>query len=185
MNNQDKTVLEHRKDIIENLKYFSISEKKWLIRRFWKVDLEPTVDDWLDWARKSKKIDPLVITFIEKYPARLRHAGQMEPGKVYPNPASWDRLNTALQYAGMAPSAACGENYNPLFYSMCTGFIGTETTIAFVDFVKNHEFKFSAEDVLNDYEKNKDFFAKEFKSIQYAEITPLQIFAICGDMEMT
>ena len=36
MNNQDKTVLEHRKDIIENLKYFSISEKKWLIRRFWK-----------------------------------------------------------------------------------------------------------------------------------------------------
>ena len=36
MNNQDKTVLEHRKDIIEILKYFSISEKKWLIRRFWK-----------------------------------------------------------------------------------------------------------------------------------------------------
>ena len=28
--------------------------------------------------------------------------------------------------------------------------------IAFVDFVKNHEFKFSAEDVLNDYDKNKD-----------------------------
>tara|TARA_Y100001938_G_C7948650_1_gene358096 strand:- start:433 stop:819 length:387 start_codon:yes stop_codon:yes gene_type:complete len=38
---------------------------------------------------------------------------------------------------------------------MCSGFIGPETTIAFVDFVKNHEFKFSAEDVLNDYEKNK------------------------------
>ena len=67
----------------------------------------------------------------------------MEPGKVYPNPASWDRLNTALEYAGMKPSSSCGENYNPLFYSMCTGFIGTETTIAFVDFVKNHEFNYS------------------------------------------
>ena len=32
----DKTVLEHRRDIIENLKYFSISEKKWLLKRFWK-----------------------------------------------------------------------------------------------------------------------------------------------------
>ena len=127
-----------------------------LLRRFFVTSLEPTSQDWLDWARKSKKIDPLVITFIEKYPARLRHAGQMEPGKVYPNPASWDRLNTALEYAGMKPSNSCGENYNPLFYSMCTGFIGTETTIAFVDFVKNHEFKFSAEDVHNNYNKNKD-----------------------------
>ena len=127
-----------------------------LLRRFFVTSLEPTVQDWLDWARKSKKIDPLVITFIEKYPARLRHTGQMEPGKVYPNPASWDRLNTALKYAGLAPSDSCGENYNSLFYSMCTGFIGTETTIAFVDFVKNHEFKFSAEDVLNDYPKNKE-----------------------------
>ncbi len=125
-----------------------------LLRRFFVTSLEPTSQDWLDWARKSKKIDPLMITFIEKYPARLRHTGQMEPGKVYPNPASWDRLNTALEYAGMAPSKCCGENYNFLFYSMCTGFIGDETTIAFSDYVKNHESKFSAEDVLNDYEKH-------------------------------
>ncbi len=127
-----------------------------LLRRFFVTSLEPTVQDWLDWARKSKKIDPLMISFIEKYPARLRHAGQMEPGKVYPNPASWDRLNTSLEYAGMSPSSCCGENYNILFYSMCTGFIGPETTIAFSDYVKNHEIKFSAEDVLNEYEKHSE-----------------------------
>ena len=122
-----------------------------LLRRFFVTTLEPTVQDWLTWARKSNRIDSLMVTFIEKYPAHLRHTGQIQPGTVYPNPASWDRLNMALEYAGMKPSQSCGPNFNPLFYSMCTGFLGIETTIAFVDYVKNHEFKFSAEDVLDDY----------------------------------
>ena len=125
-----------------------------LLRRFFVTTLEPTVQDWLTWARKTKRIDPLMISFIEKYPARLRHAGQIEPGKIYPNPASWDRLDTSLTYANMSPTSCCGENYDILFYSLCTGFLGTETTIAFVDYVKNYEFKFSAEDILNNY-KNK------------------------------
>lgn len=126
-----------------------------LLRRFFVTTLEPTVQDWLKWARKDNRIDALMISFIEKYPAHLRHTGQIQPGIVYPNPASWDRLNTSLEYADMQPLQSCGENYNPLFYSMCTGFLGVETTIAFVDYVKNHESKFSAEDILNDYTKVK------------------------------
>ena len=100
----------------------------------------------------QQRIDPLMMSFIEKYPARLRHTGQIEPGKVYPNPASWDRLNTSLSYANMSPTSCCGANYDILFYSLCSGFLGTETTISFVDYVKNYEFKFCAEDILNDYE---------------------------------
>ena len=131
-----------------------------LLRRFFVASLEPTAQDWLAWARKSRRIDPLMISFIEKYPARLRHTGQMEPGKVYPNPASWDRLDTALTYAGFEPSKSGGVNYNPLMYSMCTGFLGEESTIAFVDYVKNHEIKFSAQDVLNDFDTKKDLISK-------------------------
>jgi len=127
-----------------------------LLRRFFVTTLEPTVQDWLTWARKGNRIDSLMVTFIEKYPAHLRHTGQIQPGTVYPNPASWDRLNTTLEYAGMKPSQSCGANFNPLFYSMCTGFLGIETTIAFVDYVKNHESKFSAEDVLDNYPNIKD-----------------------------
>ena len=75
---------------------------------------------------------------------------------MYPNPASWDRLNMSLEHAGFKPSLSCGKDYNSLIYSMCTGFIGEETSIAFVDFLKNHEVKFGAEDVLNSYEAKKD-----------------------------
>ena len=96
-----------------------------LLRRFFVSTLEPTVQDWLTWARKTKRIDPLMMSFIEKYPARLRHTGQIEPGKVYPNPASWDRLNTSLLYANMSPTSCCGANYDILFYSLCSGFLGT------------------------------------------------------------
>ena len=55
----DKTVLEHRRDIIENLKYFSISEKKWLLKRFWKGVIDnTTLED------KSEIVQKLPPKFI-------------------------------------------------------------------------------------------------------------------------
>ena len=58
-----------------------------LLRRFWTVDLEPTKADWVKWANENG-IDPIVVDFINNNEAHLRHIGAMEPGKVYPNPAS-------------------------------------------------------------------------------------------------
>mgnify|MGYP004122169791 FL=1 len=55
----DKTVLEHRRDIIENLKYFSISEKKWLLRRFWKGVIDSTTLE--DKSEIVQKLPPKFI----------------------------------------------------------------------------------------------------------------------------
>lgn len=126
-----------------------------LLRRFWAIDLEPTTQDWLDWAMSTGNISELIINFIKRYPAHLRHVGDIEPGKVYPNPASWARLNQALRYAGIDPDQNCGENYHKMIYPMSLGFIGATTAIPFQDFVKNFKMKFSAKDVLNDYDSNK------------------------------
>jgi hypothetical protein len=130
-----------------------------LLRRFFVTKLEPTTADWLAWAKKIGEIDPLIINFIKKYPAHLRHTGKMEPGQTYPNPASWDRLNQSLVYAGMEPTE-CAGNAPDLLYSMCTGFLGETTSIAFVDFVKNFEIKFSAEDVLDRWKNKKSAISK-------------------------
>ena len=127
-----------------------------LVRRFWKVDLEPTVDDWLDWARKSDDVDNLFCEFIHNNPKHLNHTGEFEPGKVYPNPASWHRLARSLKHVGWEPSGLAGDKTPEGLYSMCLGFGGVEASSSFVSFVEKYEMQFRAEDVLDDYDKKKD-----------------------------
>ncbi len=125
-----------------------------LLRRFFVTSLEPTTEDWLAWA-EGKGVDSIIIDFIKKYPSHLRYTGELQPGKVYPNPASWDRLGVSLRYADMSPEDIVGNTCPDLLYSMCTGFVGTEAAVAFTDFVRNYEVKFSAEDVLDNYAEVK------------------------------
>ena len=59
-----------------------------LIRRFWKVDLSPTVEDWITWAKGKEAVEDIVIDFIDNNHQHLNHIGEFESGKVYPNPAN-------------------------------------------------------------------------------------------------
>mgnify|MGYP001159591519 CR=1 FL=1 len=129
-----------------------------LLRRFFVVDLEPTTEDWLSWAR-SAKIDSTITAFIKKYPTHLKHEGARQPGKVYPYPASWHRLDSSLRFASMEPEKFAGSKPPDLMFSMASGFVGEATAVAFVDFVKNYIVRFNAEDVLDNFDKNKDALA--------------------------
>lgn len=118
-----------------------------LLRRFWVVDLEPTNQDWIDWA-SDKGVDPVLVDFVRQNPDHLRvDPSSVDPGTVIPTPASWDRLNTSLCHMSMAPSDLCGTRATG-FYPLCSGFVGTEAAIAFSEFVANYEKVISAEDVL-------------------------------------
>jgi len=118
-----------------------------LIRRFWTVDLEPSVKDWLDWAIKAG-LDSVLVDFIRQNPAHLRvDVGSVEPGTVCPNPASWHRLNTSLCHMGWAPTKLAGSRQDGV-YALCNGFIGTEASIAFVEWIAKYERQISGEDVV-------------------------------------
>jgi hypothetical protein len=118
-----------------------------LLRRFWTVDLEPTNQDWLDWAGPVG-IDPVTIDFIRNHPEHLRvEPSSVEPGTVVPTPASWHRLDDSLRHMGLVPSELAGAG-NSSIYPLCMGFIGTEAAIAYSEFIKNYEKVISAEDVL-------------------------------------
>jgi hypothetical protein len=122
--------------------------------RFWTIDLEPTVEDWLDWA-KASSVDEVIIDFIRQQPRHLRHKGQMEPGKVYPSQRSWARLDQSLKHAKIIPSEMAGSD-NKGIYFISVGFVGFEAASAFCDFVKNYDAQVTAEDVLDGWKKNKD-----------------------------
>ena len=118
-----------------------------LLRRFWVVDLDPTVTDWIDWASEND-IDPVTIDFVRQHPEHFRvDPSSVDPGTVIPTPASWHRLDESLRHMGMAPSEVAGGRPDG-FYALATGFIGNEASISYTDFVSRYERVISAEDVL-------------------------------------
>ena len=126
-----------------------------LVRRFWTMELEPTTEDWLNWAQDRSDVGSVICDFIKSTPSHLRYTGELEPGKIYPNPASWHRLAISLKFAGIFPDDFVGKELPDLLYPMASGFVGVEASVSFSDFVRNYETKFSAEDILNNWSKSK------------------------------
>lgn len=143
-----------------------------LKRRFWIQEIEPTTDDWIEWAQKSG-IDKVIVSFIRDNSRHLNHKGDFEPSKVYPNPASWERLDRSLKYAGISPTSLLSQRVEGKIpegsYSIATGFVGVEAAIALVNYIENYENILSAEDVLNEYPKYKVEISK-LKSDQQNEL---------------
>jgi hypothetical protein len=128
-----------------------------LLRRFWTVDLEPTVQDWLAWAYDRKDVPKVMQEFINENPGFLRHVKEKEPGKVYPNPASWHRLGETLVHANLDPDSYAGSRSMPdLLFPLCMGFVGSTATTKFIGFLQDYTRSFSAEDVANNYPDVKE-----------------------------
>ena len=104
-------------------------------------DIEPTVEDWLSWAKEN--VDSLVWDFINQNRSHLEHSGDYEPNKVYPSRRSWDRLNQVLKGADLL------ENPGPAMFALATSFVGFEAAVAFNDYAKNYERVVSVEQLLN------------------------------------
>ena len=119
-----------------------------LLDRFWVTDLDPTINDWLVWAKDN--CNELVYDFIQNNNKYLEHNGPIEAGKVYPSRRSWKRLSDALESAELIDTPK-----DTLFYAISTGLVGTESSIAFVDYVCNLDKYLSAEDILNTWGKVK------------------------------
>jgi ribosomal protein S17E len=125
-----------------------------LLDRFWTIDLTPTVEDWVAWARDGH-VHETVVDFIASNEKWLDSPKDTDPGKVSPSRRSWERLSNALVGAGVADDPKAD-----LFYPMCLGYVGTEATIAFHSFAKTIENQVTGEEVLRDYDKVKKKVAK-------------------------
>ena len=124
----------------------------------WTVfDVEPTVNDWLNWA--NGKVDPMVWDFVNQNHAHLEHkpdAGGYEPNKVYPSRRSWVRFNDTVDAACLL--AEPKQNLAPI-YNLAAAFLGFEAAVSFRDFVENYERIVTVEDILvhGKVDSTKDF----------------------------
>jgi hypothetical protein len=121
----------------------------------WTVfDLEPSVDDWLDFAKENA--DGLVWDFINQNRGHLEHKGEYEPNKVYPSRRSWMRLNDCLSSAGFLGNDAKA-NLSSIYEIGCA-FVGFEAAVSFRDFVDKYERQVTVDDILaGRLDKTKDW----------------------------
>ena len=111
----------------------------------WTVfDLEPSVDDWLDFAKTNA--DSLIWDFINQNRGHLEHKGEYEPNKVYPSRRSWMRYNDCLTSAGFLGNDA--KTHLPMLYELGCAFVGFEASVAFRDFVDKYERQVTVADIL-------------------------------------
>jgi len=122
----------------------------------WTVfDVEPTCEDWLDWAKGN--VNEVVWDFINQNRGHLEHTGDFEPNKVYPSRRSWDRYNECAAAAGLLGEDA-KENL-PMLYELGCAFVGFEASVAFRDFVEKYERQVTVEMILDEgqIEKTAEF----------------------------
>ena len=111
--------------------------------RYTVFDVEPTVEDWLDWSQG--KVAPYIWDFINNNHGHLEHKDEFEPNKKYPSRRSWVRLNKAL--AGLGDVSKFPHKH---LHVLVSGFVGMEAATALGDFIKCYKFQVSVEDLLDD-----------------------------------
>ena len=127
--------------------------------RYTVFDLEPTTEDWLNWAKGN--VNQVVWDFINQNRQHLEHNDDVEPNKVYPSRRSWERLNKTLERGNLL------ENASATLYNLVSAFVGMEAAVAFNDFVQNYERQVTVEDVL---EGRAVKLTKDFKDVQHVAL---------------
>jgi len=109
--------------------------------RYSVFDVEPSVEDWLDWA--NGRVDGIVWDFINQNRQHLEHSGEFEPNKVYPSRRSWDRFNSSAAAGNLLSESS------DTLYQLAACFVGFEAAVSFNDFVREYERQVTVEDILD------------------------------------
>ena len=118
----------------------------------WTVfDVEPSVEDWLDYAKD--RCHSIVIDFVRHNKNFLEYTKEFEPGKVYPSRRSWERLDRTLSMHKLL-DGEFKPNLNKV-YNLACGFVGFEAAVAFRDFADKYESQVTPEDILEGKAKLK------------------------------
>ena len=114
------------------------------LSRYAVVDLDPSTQDWLDWANVN--CNQAMVEFIRSNEKYLEYKDTCEPNKKYPDRRAWGNLDSELEQAGLYKD--CND---VLFCHMAASMVGFEAANAYWNFMKERSADISAEDVIKDW----------------------------------
>lgn len=116
-----------------------------LISRFCHIILRPSVNEWLDYGKKTKA-DSEVLSFIQENPKMLEEQGSdFSIQYVKPCRRSWTFVSK-LRKSDVPPE---------LFQELCAGVVGHAATVKFITHLNNSDKPLKALDILNNFSKHK------------------------------
>jgi len=120
-------------------------------RRLVFIGIQPDAKIWLDYAI-SEKFHPSVINFVSATPDLLLDVKTREAGRVYANPAGWEKVSKYLVAAETSSEKKTDSWYNVLKYTIA-GTIGTNCAAEFVDYIRDEDLLMIPAEVLGHYAK--------------------------------
>ena len=111
--------------------------------RFFIVDLVPTVEEWLDWAKGPGKVADVITDFISQNHKWLDPAKKnADASQKDTSRRSWARFSEAVTVAELEPESE-------MFFLLATGFVGQNAAVAVHDFAKSQDRRVDPNDVLH------------------------------------
>lgn len=119
--------------------------------RFFYVELEPTVDEWTEWA-KGADLRPEIVSYVTQHPTHLDTPADTRIAGRTPSRRAWHMFSAPLDRMMMQDGFAV-ENDECMFelFSLASGFLGDAVAADFKEYVLENCKRPTAEDVLNDW----------------------------------
>jgi hypothetical protein len=126
------------------------------LRRSVHIYCDLSVDTFLKYA-ENQKFHKFVIDFIKHNPKFLYDFESQRKGRVYSNPASWEKCSDILWGYEMNGGIESNlKNLNIIF----PGLLNMSLSRIFIDFVKDSSNKINYEEIINNFESNKSIINK-------------------------
>ena len=115
--------------------------------RWFHIDFDPSVEEWLTYARDTDT-HKAVVEFINRNQNLLDPpVGNLEAGRVYPSRRSWCALSDSMIHMKL------DTRDDGMLTQVTKGWVGREIAVMFQKFITNEFSNLRPEEVLDDYEK--------------------------------
>lgn len=121
-----------------------------LFDRFFNVEFNPEVGEWLDWAAESG-VHNAIRQFIGSASEYLDPPKDLRQGVVYPSRRSWEKFSRAMTHMGLWESKDPGR-----ITELALGWVGRAAGIRFTEYFLKDFRLVSGEDILNRFDQVKD-----------------------------
>jgi GTPase SAR1 family protein len=130
-----------------------------LLDRFFVVDVNFTLEEWVKWAKTDGGLTIEVIDFVIRNPTWLTTPKKFNPGSVMPSPRSWEFADKNIRSLIVEGRTTNVYDLAKIRRRM-SGYLGVDAAMCFVEDL-NSQFRFSGADIMERYSEIRDLIRRD------------------------